>query len=396
MNGVQFLMKTLRELAFSEIRDIVHRHVSVFTLDVMVSRVLGELKLNGRYEAVVRSDGKFGLITLRDLLDVDQPTQIKVERVWRNIGHVSPTATVIDVAEMMVRNNVRAMPVVENGAVLGCISQVEVNDALCDVDELSNVPVKGLMRMPVTSLEVSEKIALARRMMLERGFSHVPVIEYNRLVGMVTAEEIVHNFITPIEKTTTGDVVGRRVDRFPGLVGGIMDLHPLTAEPDASVRQVVCGLRDQRKSSCVVIDKSRAILGIVTPRELMAPLLGLRIHEELPVYIRGLSDEEFYERSSAEEKVRRVVQRSLRMHPHIQEVQVKIDRSHTQGKRPRYEATARVLSPEEQFIAEAAGWDLLTVFESLCERLDRELMGAKHEPKKIRARRTSPATRGGS
>lgn len=384
------MTKTLKELAFSEIRDFVHEHASVFSTEDLASKVLGELKEKDRYEAVVTSQGKFGLVTVRNLLDIDQPSQTKVERVWKVTGTLSPRMRVLEAADWMIRNNIRAIPVVENKEIVGCISQVELINALCEVDELSEVPVKGLMRQPVVSIDINERTALARRIMLEKGISHIPVVEYNRLVGIVTAESIVHTFITPIVRTTRGEVVGEKVDRFPGTVGGIMDVHPFTVGPDASILDVIKGLRDYKKSACVVADEKKAIVSIVTPRELMAPLLSLKQEEELPVYVMGLSEEDFFERSVAEEKVRRVVRRSMRMHPHIQQVSIKIDRSRVQGNRPRYEMTARVLSPEEQFIAEATGWDLLAVFDALCDRLDRVLAGSKHGPEQVRARRTKP------
>ncbi|RLI10404.1 hypothetical protein DRO42_01460 [Candidatus Bathyarchaeota archaeon] len=158
-------------------------------------------------------------------------------------------------------------------------------------------------------------------------------------------------------------------------------------EPDASALDVACGMRDQRKSACIVTDPRRAILGIITPRELMAPLLRFRPEKELPVYIVGLEDEDFFERAVAEEKVRRVVRRSMKMHPNIQEISIRVKRSQTQGKQTRYEVTARVLSPDEQILAEADGWDILAVFDGLCDTLDKALRKSKHEPERRQRRR---------
>ena len=380
------LAKTLRELAFSDIQDFIHGRVSVFKPEDTASRVLGELKETGRYEAAVASEGKVGLITVRDLLGVSQPAQTRVDGVWKITGSASSRDRVIDVTGAMIRNNVRAMPVVENRKVVGIVSQVDVTAALCDVPELSGVPAKGLMRTPVLSLDINEKVSFARRLMLERVFSHIPVVEYNRLVGMVTAKNIVHAFITPISKTTTGDRVGEKVARFPGTVSGIMDPHPFTVGLDGSALEVARGLRDQGKSACVVVDLRRVILGIITPRELLLPLLRFRKVEELPVYIVGLLGTEL-ERSVAEEKVRRVVERSLKIHPYINEVSVRVKQSKTRGTQTRYEVTARVLSAEEQFITEEEGWDLIKVFDKLCDALDKALRKSKHEPERSPRRR---------
>lgn len=386
-------MATLRELASSEIRGLIHPTKTIFSSKDAASKVLGELKETGRYEAVARSDGKIGLVTVRDLLGVEQPEKTKIDRIWRITGSVSPALTLAEFARLLIRNNIRAMPVAENGEVLGCVSQVDVVDALTNAEELKGLPVKGLMRRPVDSLDVNERISLARRIMLERGFSHIPIVEYGRLVGIVTAEIIVHHFITPIQRPTRGERIGERVERFPGVVGGIMDIQPLTAGPESSVLEVARGLTGQRKSACIIIDKERAILGIVTPRELLTPLAGVMEEKDLPVYIMGISEEDFFERGVVEEKVRRAVKRGMRMHPHINEISIRV-KSFEGGSRKRYELRARILSPTEQLTAEAVDWDLMTAFDKLCDRIDRVLSDLKHEPQRSRARRTTPSLRG--
>ncbi|UCH57563.1 MAG: CBS domain-containing protein [Candidatus Bathyarchaeota archaeon] len=371
-----------------EIREIIPSLFSVFSSDEKVSRVLGVLKETGAYEAVIKSEGPLGLITVRDFLDVDQPSRTRIDRIWRATSSVPPTANVLEVAEKLVRNNIRAIPVVEAGNVIGIASQVDIITAMHDIQGLSGYPAKELVRSPIWSLDLDEGISNARRVMLDRGISHVPVVELGRLVGVVTAEEIVHTFITPASKTTLGERVGRRTSRFPGMVSGIMDPRPLTVSQEATVLEVVRGLKDQGKSACFMTEKGGRILGILTPRELLAPLLKFSAERELPVYIMGLSDEDFYERSIAEEKIRRIVGRSRRFRPDITEVSVRIKRSQSKGERTRYHLKGRALSADGQINAEAEGWDLLQVFDELIETLGKALRRSKPEAPRTRRRRS--------
>jgi len=253
------LATSLRELAFSEIRELIQARISVFSTDEAVSRVLGVLRETDRYEAAVKSDGSVGLITVRDLLDVDQPSKTKIDAVWKATGSVKPNDTVIDIAEGLVRNNVRALPVLEDGEVVGIISQQDLTSAMCEVPELSGVAAKGLIRSPVLSLDINEKVAFARRLMLDKGISYVPVVEYGRLVGVVTAKDIVNTFIVPASRTTSGDRTEEKVPRFPGAVAGVMDAHPFTVGPDASALEVVYGLRDREKGACFMTDDRKRI-----------------------------------------------------------------------------------------------------------------------------------------
>jgi len=367
----------LRELAFTEIREIITNNYKVFTPDDTASKVLGALEEADLYEAAVSLEDSVGIITVRDMLDVDQPARTKIEGIWNGTGSISPEGTVLDAAEMLVRNNIRAVPVTEGGRIVGLVSQVDIVNAMCRAPELSGHPAKELIRSPVFSLDIDERVSQARRLMLDRRISHVPIVEHGRLVGEVTAEDIVRTFITPASKTTTGERVGRSTSRFPGSVTGVIDTHPLSVGQDASVLDVACGMRDRGKGACFMMGERGRILGVLTPRELMAPLLRLRAARELPVYIMGLTDEDFFEREVAEEKVRRVVRKSMRYRPDITEVSVNIKTSQTRGERTRYELTGRALTQDGQINAKAGGWDLLGVFDELCDALEKVLRRSK-------------------
>ena len=379
------MAKTLEELASTVISDYVMRRMSVFDPGDTASRVLGELKETGRYEALVSSGAKVGLVTVRDLLDVDQSTQTKIEGLWRPLTPIESESTFRGVAEALISGNMRAFPVVEHRKLVGIISQVEIVAAMVDVPELKAYPAKDYVKRPVATLDSGEKVAQARRMMLERGISHVPVVDSGKLIGVVTAMDIVHTFITPGSRMAMGDKTGEKLTRFPGQVNGVMDDQPLAIGLNASILEAVKGMRNRGKSACVMVDENGAVLGILTPREVLVILKGAE-PEELPVSILGLEGEGFFEKEIAEEKVRRVVIRNMRIHPDINQVSIRIRRQQNSGERARYQIAARVLSPTEQFNASTEGWDLLASFDDLLEALDATLKRAKREQPKTARR----------
>jgi len=279
----------------------------------------------------------------------------------------------------------RAFPVVEHRKLVGIISQVEIVAAMVDVPELKAYPAKDYVKRPVATLDSGEKVAHARRMMLERGISHVPVVDSGRLIGVVTAMDIVHTFITPGSRMAIGDKTGEKLTRFPGQVNGVMDDQPLAIGLNASIHEAVKGMHDRGKSACVMVDENGTVLGILTPREVLVILKGAE-PEELPVSILGLEGEGFFEKGVAEEKVRRVVARNMRIHPDINQVSIRIRRQQNSGERARYQIAARVLSPTEQFNASTEGWDLLASFDDLLEALDATLKRAKREQPKTARR----------
>jgi CBS domain-containing protein/ribosome-associated translation inhibitor RaiA len=375
------LTKTLVELAETEVKTILHSAGGVFSPGDQVSKVLGYLKDTGRPEAVAAEGSRIGVVSLRDLLGVDHPGRTKVESIWRQVGTLAPGAAVLDAAAILMEKGVRALPVVEGGEVIGLVSQIDVIDALTDAPSLRNMEAKLHMRNPVITVDHMNGVAQARRTMLDKNISHIPVTRDDRLVGIVTSDAIVHTFITPASKTTRGEVGGRKVTRFPGKVSAVMDPRPLTVEPDADMLQVVQGLSRSGKTACLMVEDD-AVHGIVTPRELLGLIAGLRAEEEIPVYIVGITDEDFFERAVAEDKLRRIVERSMRIHPDIAEVRVKVKKQRDRGERTRYSLSASAVGPSVEFHAENEGWGLMEAFDGLCDALEKTLRRAKREPQK--------------
>ncbi len=165
-----------------------------------------------------------------------------------------------------------------------------------------------------------------------------------------------------------------------------MDKHPLTFKPGATALDVAKGLRDQNKSAALLIDENDGVLGIITPKELLQLVAEPEKEPELPISIVGLTNEEFLERSLAEEKIKRVVALGLKIHPDINNVQVVIKKSEKGGDKVRYEVTARVISPREQFQASESGYDLVKTFDGLVSSLEKVFKHAKHEPTKVSRR----------
>lgn len=383
-------MISLEEFAQKEIREYLKKDYLVFQQDDTVSKVLGKLDPDEHYEAIVRENNKLGFITIRDMLGVSQPQITKIGDYpgarWNVSRVASPEYTVLDIVEILIENKIRALPVVEDGELKGFICQSDLIKGLTEVKELDGEKVKDVAVLPLITMAPIDTIAESRKIMLDNEISHVPVVKDNKLIGMVTAKEIVSRFITPIGATTTGDLIGERVARFVGTLDGIMDKNPITVSPDASIREALTKMVKSEFKAVILLSNDDSPVAIVTPRELLSVVLRFRGEDEILVYLTGLSDiGNFFERAVVEEKIRRVMSRANKIHPHLQEVSIQIQTSRVEGNRSRYEITTNVISKasNERFSFKKEGWDIINIFDKVSETLDRLLTESKHLPQKL-------------
>ena len=279
----------------------------------------------------------------------------------------------------------------ENLKPVGIISQVDLIEALVGYPEIKSVNAKDLARAPPINIEVQENVGQARKTMLGRGISHLPVLRNGKLVGMVTAKDLVYTFIVPAERISSGDRVVDRVAKFPGTVADVMDKRPITLGLRSTALDVVRELSEHKKGACLIVDDQDSVYGIITPREILPLIARPREEVKLPIYIMGFSPDEFLERSIVEEKVLRTLERGTLMNSSIDEVLIKIRKRSRMGNRTRYELVGRVITPTKQFNVSNTGWDLLSTFDRLLEKLDRVLRQAKSEPEEARRRGRSRA-----
>jgi len=379
--GFLKVIRTLKELAETTVSELNISKGNVLSPDENASKVLGILKDTNKTEAVAANGEKYGIITVRDLLGVDQPANTKIETIWKQVGKINSNTSVIEAVDLMLRNNVTAIPLVEKDYV-SLISQQDITSAMTNIPELSTIQAKDIMISQVVTVEKETSIAHARRIMLDKGFSHIPIINGDKVVGIITGDEIVSTFVTDITKTTTGDRSGEKVTRFPGQVGGFMNSQPLKVNPDTGVLEVVRRIKKMGEKYCLVVDDEEKLHGIITHRELIEIIHSLLPEPELPVYIVGIDEENFFETAVVEDKIRRTVERSMKIMEEITEVSVMVKSQRNKGERTRYKVTARALGPSISFNVENEDWGLMEAFDGLVDALDKKLRRSKKEPQK--------------
>ena len=99
---------------------------------------------------------------------------------------VAPGETATHAAELMRSRRVSALPVVgPDGAAVGIITAVDLLDDRSDATQ-----VEELMSQPALTVPASEGPHVAARIMRNHHVHHVVVVDHHRVVGMVSAYDL--------------------------------------------------------------------------------------------------------------------------------------------------------------------------------------------------------------
>jgi acetoin utilization protein AcuB len=111
-------------------------------------------------------------------------------------------------------------------------------------------------------IQRSEPLHEAHRLMRARHVRHLPVVDQDRLVGIVSERDLY------LLETL------RSVDPGKEPVSEAMTEHPFTVTPETGVRFVVQEMRQKKYGSAVVVEGSR-VIGIFTRTDALSALESL-------------------------------------------------------------------------------------------------------------------------
>ncbi|MCL4807006.1 MAG: CBS and ACT domain-containing protein [Thermoanaerobaculia bacterium] len=124
--------------------------------------------------------------------------------------------------------------------------------------------VRDIMRSPVVGVSPGTTLADAYRTMREKAFRHLPVMEGERLVGVVTDRDL---------RLATSALAPAP---FPAdsSVAAVMCPEPLTADPQDSVEDAARVMRERKIGCLPVVDDGR-VVGIITGIDLLDALIRM-------------------------------------------------------------------------------------------------------------------------
>ena len=117
-------------------------------------------------------------------------TKVK-DAMMNNVRTVRPQQTVSEVADILKNYKIHAVPVVDDGKLIGIIAKREVIEAISD--KQSNMPAVQIMSSKLVLTYPDESLFDAMNKMINSDIGQLPVVERNRpdqLVGLLAIDDV--------------------------------------------------------------------------------------------------------------------------------------------------------------------------------------------------------------
>ncbi|ENN96023.1 hypothetical protein J422_04760 [Methanocaldococcus villosus KIN24-T80] len=129
---------------------------------------------------------------------------------------------------------------------------------------IKNIKVKDIMTRNVITAKKDESVIEAFEKMLKYKISSLPVVENNKVIGIVTTTDIGYNLIKDKYTLTT-------------TVGEVMTKNVVTINEDASILEAIkkmdeYGDKDEIINQLPVVDKDNNLVGIISDGDIIRAL----------------------------------------------------------------------------------------------------------------------------
>lgn len=180
---------------------VMDKDIITIPLDEEVSSILGKVGEPGPTMLLVAEDDHLlGVITKADFLPyVDSKKPVK-EIMKKIIHSVSPDDRVIHARRIMIDEHIARLPVINNGMLIGMISDVDIAFSLEKLKkhfpvgkqkhQLDELLVHDVMTTPVISAESKHSVVEVAQRMIEHHVGAIPITEHDKIVGIVTRTDL--------------------------------------------------------------------------------------------------------------------------------------------------------------------------------------------------------------
>ena len=337
-----------------------------------VSRVIHDITNNDVYDVFCMEGDTVLTTNVRALLAGKDIADMKISPFLSPIRFLTRNDLIQKAANIIAHYRVRAVPVVENNKIVGCVTAKSILEMLSKKD---NKWIKAnliLTSNPIT-IKSNEPIGTARKLMLSKRIDHLPVIDKNTVKQVLTSFHILQT-INPLESLGRRSIGMTKVGKFSAKIGNIGSTRIPRCTPDDNLNTIIRTMLDTNTTCCLVSlwDK---LQGIITYNDILS-LLAAKIESEIPLYVVGIPEEQknidliISKFSNTLKKIRNV-------YSEIQEARVTIKKQRTgsnKRKEGMYEISIMIITPHyTPFIFKESGWDLGKVFEILSKKMLRTL-----------------------
>ena len=201
---------------------------------------------SSKYESMPASRLHISSVMVKDVFTVPQSMQLE------------------EVAKLMLDNGIGSVPVMDDDKMVGIVSKADFVTLATGI-AFDKITVKEIMSKDLVSASPTDRLIHARRLMLESNVGRLPVLDDDKLVGMITSKDLMRAFID-FRKKVPEKYQKSQIKEV--LVEDIMSNNPTYVSKDMSITEVSEIIMETGYNGLPVVEGDD-VIGIITQTDIL-------------------------------------------------------------------------------------------------------------------------------
>jgi CBS domain-containing protein len=359
-------------------KDIMSERLIICHRQERLSEVLGRMKKMDIHELPVVEGGKLlGMVSYDIFIKRKSlPLTTMVENLMVTPPKVDVNDSVTRVAEVMLVNNFRAVPVTSTGEIAGIVAREDIVQRLKGFSQLEQIDVRDVMSPRPLSITEADDVERARSLMKDLDVRTLPVTDgEGKLTGVLGVKDIMNYFTLQRgqkkpSKGTPGGIVGLSIQ-----VSSIMNTPAISVPLESTAAAVVSLMADNHISSVVVVDDLEPV-GIVTHMDMLELVASYQERRQVYIQITGLDE---HDPDVYEEMYNLIERRMQKITPIAmpQLLMLHFTEHHHPAEPRHYSIRARLSTNTGLFFSEGQDFDKFFALDHVLEHIEKQIIREK-------------------
>jgi CBS domain-containing protein len=335
-----------------------------------LSYVINKITRNKAYDAFCM-DGKTTLSTnILSLLNAKNITSMKVESFLSPVPYISQNDSIQKASHIMTHYRTREVPVVSKNKIIGVVTAKQIINLLSNQDN-KWIKVNLIYTQNPITIDADESLSSAKKIMTSKKIDHLPVTNKGKIAQVLTSFHLLETII-PSEKLGRRSIGANRLHRLESRIGNMGSTRIPQCSPNDDLNKILKSML-KTDTTCCLVNLWDNLQGIVTFKDILG-LLSTKLETQIPLFIVGMPEDQ-KNANLISSKFEKTLKRLQQTYSEIHEARVSIKKQRSGGKREgKFDVTIMITtSHHAPLIYKSVGFDLGEVLEELSQKLLRNL-----------------------
>ncbi len=373
-------MPRLIQLRNIRAKDIMSERLIICQRTERLSEILGRMKKMDIHELPVVEGGKLlGMVSYDMFIKRKSlPLTTTVENLMVTPPKVDVNDSITRVAEVMLVNNFRAVPVTNAGEIAGIVAREDIVHSLRGFSQLDQIDVRDVMSPKPITIKETDDVELGRSLMRDLDVRSIPVIDKEgRLSGVLGVKDLMGYYSRErgqkrSGKGSPGDAVALSIS-----VNSLMNTPAIHIDMDSHMADVIGLMSDHHISSVVVVENMEP-MGIVTHMDVLELVASYQERRQVYIQITGLEEHD----PDVYDEMYTIIERRMQKITPIEMPQLLMlhfTEHHHPKEARNYSIRARLSTNTGLFFSDTFDYDKFRALDQVLDHLEKQIIKEKEK-----------------